>query len=78
LKKYFLVPRILKGGGKGTYAVIQSMVEEPSPHGSSQLLTVSKGLHEKDVFHFQRVDSFVNPIFVVDTTLVVHTNPFLS
>jgi hypothetical protein len=56
--------------GDGTYAVIQSMKEEPNPHSNSQLL--SRGVRETDaskrnrVFHFERVDSFVSPAFVVD------------
>lgn len=50
--------------GEGTYALIQSMVEEPKPHGHSQLL--SRGVCEKDTFHFQQVDSFVDLAFVVN------------
>jgi hypothetical protein len=37
--------------GEGTYALIQSMKEEPKPYNMSLLL--SRGLREKDVFHFQ-------------------------
>lgn len=55
--------------GEGIYAVIQSMVKEPNPHGNSLLL--SSGVREKDLlkldaFHFQWVNSFVDPVFVVD------------
>jgi hypothetical protein len=54
--------------GEGTYAVIHLMKDKPDAVGSSQLLT--HGIHEtldfKNVFHFQKVDSFVNPAFVVD------------
>jgi hypothetical protein len=56
--------------GEGTYALIQSMVEEPKPHSHSQLL--SRGVREKDIFHFQRVDSFVDPAFVVDNIGCLH------
>jgi hypothetical protein len=58
--------------GEGTYAIIHSMEEEPDTLGSSQLLrrgickTVGEGERKKNVFHFQRVDSFVSPAFVVD------------
>jgi hypothetical protein len=55
--------------GEGTYAIIQSMLEEPTPFGDSKLLF--SGTREKDdednhVFHFQKVDTFVRPVFVVD------------
>jgi hypothetical protein len=50
--------------GEGTYALVQSMVDEPKPHGYSMLL--STGVREKDQYHFQRVDTFVEPAFVVD------------
>jgi hypothetical protein len=48
---------------------MQSMIEEPNPHGTSLLL--SKGAREVDahlnhVFQFERVDSFIGPAFVVD------------
>jgi hypothetical protein len=58
--------------GEGTYAVIHSMKEEPKTFGSCQLLsrgireTEGEGQLKKNVFHFQHVDSFVNPAFVVD------------
>jgi hypothetical protein len=54
--------------GEGTYAAIHSMKDKPNAVRSSQLLT--HGIHEtldfKDVFHFQKVDSFANPAFVVN------------
>jgi hypothetical protein len=69
-EKAFPFARNIKGyRGEGTYAVMQSMIEEPNPHGTSMLL--SKGAREMDahlnhVFQFERVDSFVSPAFVVD------------
>ena len=67
----FPYARYIKGyRGPGTYAVIQLMKEDPKPHGNSQLLR--RGVCELDasnknrVFHFECVDSFVNPTFVVD------------
>ena len=50
--------------GEGMYALIQSMEEETQPHGTSLLL--SRGVREKDTFHFQRVDTLLDPAFVVD------------
>jgi hypothetical protein len=58
--------------GEGTYTVIHSMKEEPNTFGSSQLLsqgiceTEDEGECTKNVFHFQWVNSFVNPAFVID------------
>jgi hypothetical protein len=67
----FPYARHIKGyRGPETYAVIQLMKEEPNPHANSHLLR--RGVHEMDasnknrVFHFEHVDSFVNPTFVVD------------
>jgi hypothetical protein len=62
-------PNINGYRGQGSYAVLQSMEDEPTPFGDSLLL--SSGKREKDeesnnVFHFQRVDTFVRPAFVVD------------
>jgi hypothetical protein len=66
----FPYARDIKGyRGPGTYAVIQLMKKDPKPHGNSQLLR--RGVCEMDasnknsVFHFERVDSFVNPTCVV-------------
>jgi hypothetical protein len=68
----FPYARHIKGcRGPGTYVVIQLMKEEPNPHGNSCLLR--RGVCEMDasnknrVFHFERVDSFVNLTFVVNT-----------
>jgi hypothetical protein len=67
----FPYARYIKGyRGPGTYAVIQLMKEDPDFHGNSQLLR--RGVCKMDasnknwVFHSERVDSFVNPTFVVD------------
>jgi hypothetical protein len=56
--------------GDRTYAVIHSMLKEPTPVGDSLLLL--SGTREKDkdnkddVFQLQKVDTFVGPAFVVD------------
>jgi hypothetical protein len=44
------------------------MRDEPNAVGSSQLLThgIQETLDFQNVFHFQKVDSFVNPAFVVN------------
>jgi hypothetical protein len=44
------------------------MKDEPDAVGTSQLLTreIRETLAFKNVFHFQKVDSFVNPAFVVN------------
>ena len=61
--------------GEGTYALIQSMKEEPKPYSTSLLL--SRGVREKDVFHFQRVDTIVDPAFVVDNIGCPHQSLFV-
>lgn len=51
--------------GEGTYTQIQSMLEEPVPHGPSKLV-LSWGIREQDIYHFQWVDTFLDPAFVID------------
>jgi hypothetical protein len=71
-EQVFPYARSIKGYiGKGMYAILQSMKEEPKQVGESQLL--NKGYREvygsniaNRVFWFGRVDSFVNPAFIVD------------
>jgi hypothetical protein len=51
--------------GEGTYTQIQSMLEEPVPHGPSKLV-LSWGIREQDIYHFQWVDTFLDPAFVIE------------
>jgi hypothetical protein len=64
-EEIFPFARFLHGyRGEGTYALIQSMAKETRPHGTSSLL--SRGVREKGIYHLQKVDTLLDPAFIVD------------